>query len=297
MAGFASLLLKPILDASLAGTAAKGTMGMNKKEATKPILDDGLLSVSEGKGTKAKEPEYKTLSKDQINDLVLMLTIGGLSPKEATKIATSGYISEEQLKKLSPDAIKEIEGLTGIPMTFPEPEKSDGTPPITGTSMKKTTRTEMPDGEVTEKTETFDSNSGIKKSSRTEIPELDLSELFPNVEFIKPEDITVDNPHVKRAAVRNGLSPEEVVRTLRAGLRTNESLRGGITERKDKSRKVTDQLGKLHGRTIEVDEKDIMPSHMTKGEQNVARHAGQKRLNEAKMREEELAKQNLLNNE
>lgn len=297
MAGFASLLLKPILDASLAGTAATGTMGMNKKEATKPILDDGFLSVSEGKGTKAKDPEYKTLSKDQINDLVLMLTIGGLSPKEATKIATSGYISEEQLKKLSPDAIKEIEGLTGIPMTFPEPEKSDGTPPITGTSMKKTTRTEMPDGEVTEKTETFDSNSGIKKSSRTEIPELDLSELFPNVEFIKPEDITVDNPHVKRAAARNGLSPEEVVKMARARLRTNESLRGSNAERKAQSRKVTDQLGSLHGRTVEVGEGDIMPSHLTKAEQNVARHEAQKRLNEAKMREEEIAKKNLLNND
>ena len=297
MAGFASLLLKPILDASLAGTAAKGTMGMNKKEATKPILDDGFLSVSEGKGTKAKDPEYKTLSKDQINDLVLMLTIGGLSPKEATKIATSGYISEEQLKKLSPDAIKEIEGLTGIPMTFPEPEKSGGTPPITGTSMKKTTRTEMPDGEVTEKTETFDSNSGIKKSSRTEIPELDLSELFPNVEFISPEDIRADSPYVKTTARVMGISPEEVVRMARARLRTNESLRGGKSERKAQSRKVTDQLGSLHGRTVEVDEKDIMPSHLTKGEQNVARHEAQKRLNEAKLREEELAKKNLLNND
>lgn len=297
MAGFASLLLKPILDASLAGTAATGTMGMNKKEATKPIFDDGFLSVSDGKGTKAKDPEYKTLSREELLDLSIMLIAGGLSPKEATKIATSGYISEEQLKKLSPDAIKEIEGLTGIPMTFPEPEKSDGTPPITGASMKKTTRTEMPDGEVTEKTETFDSNSGIKKSSRTEIPELDLSELFPNVEFIKPEDITVDNPHVRRAAVRTGLSPEEVVKMARARLRANESLRDSKSERKSKSREVTDQIGKLHGRTIEVDEKDIMPSHMTKAEQNVARHAGQKRLNEAKMREEELAKQNLIFND
>lgn len=297
MAGFASLLLKPILDASLAGTAAKGTMGMNKKEATKPILDDGIISGFGDVGTKYKEPKYKTLSNEDRLDLEMMLVAGGLTPKEALKISMTGYISEEQLKKLSPDAIKEIEGLTGIPMTFPKTEKSSGTPPITGTSMKKTTRTEMPDGEVTEKTTTFDSNSGIKKSFRTEIPELDLSELFPNVEFISPEDITVDSPHVKRAAVRTGLSPEEVVKMARARLRTNESLRDGIAERKDKSRKVTDQLGKIHGRTVEVDEKDIMPSYMTRAEQNVARHEAQKRLNEAKMREEEIAKKNLLNND
>lgn len=297
MAGFASLLLKPILDASLSGTAAKGTMGMNKKEATRPILDDGIISGFGDVGTKYKEPKYKKLSNEDLLDLEMMLVAGGLSPKESLKIATTGYISEEQLKKLSPDAIKEIEGLTGIPMTFPEPEKSGGTPPITETSMKKTTRTEMPDGEVTEKTTTFDSNSGIKKSSRTEIPELDLSELFPNVEFLKPEDITVNSPTVKKAAVRTGLSAEEGVKILRANLRTNESLRGSNAERESKSRKVTDQLGKIHGRTVEVDDKDIMPSHLTKAEQNLARHEAQKRLNEAKMKNEEIAKKNLLNND
>ena len=58
MAGLAALLLKPALDAALAGTAAKGTMDMNKEEATKPILDDGLLSKSEKKETKALDVSW-----------------------------------------------------------------------------------------------------------------------------------------------------------------------------------------------------------------------------------------------
>ena len=42
MAGLAALLLKPALDAALGGTAAKGTMDINKKREVSKILDDGM---------------------------------------------------------------------------------------------------------------------------------------------------------------------------------------------------------------------------------------------------------------
>ena len=56
MAGLAALLFKPALDAALAGTAAKGTMNMNKKKEDSKILDDGT-KTSKKKKEKAKEPE------------------------------------------------------------------------------------------------------------------------------------------------------------------------------------------------------------------------------------------------
>ena len=85
MAGLAALLLKPALDAALAGTAAKGTMDMNKKKEDSKILDDGTKTSKKPveKKEKAKEPEYKTLSKNDLDDLMIMLVEGGLSSSEA----------------------------------------------------------------------------------------------------------------------------------------------------------------------------------------------------------------------
>ena len=298
MAGLAALLLKPALDAALAGTAAKGTMDMNKKKEDSKILDDGTKTSKKSveKKEKTKEPEYKTLSKNDLDDLMIMLVEGGLSSSEAKKIAKTGYISEDALGKLSSDAIKGIEGLTGISMAFPTGDKPEGTPPVTGTTIKKTTRTETPDGEVRETTTTFDGNSGVKKSDKTEIPEVDWSELFPNIDLnqLNPEDINVNDPRVIELANKKGLLPETIVRIARAQLRTHESLRGGIVEKKLNSQRNTEQVGNIHGRTAEIDDGDVMPSHMTKAEQNQERHAGQERLARHILRNEAKAKESLL---
>lgn len=296
MAGLAALLFKPALDAALAGTAAKGTMDMNKKKEDSKILDDGTKTSKKPveKKEKAKEPEYKTLSKNDLDDLMIMLVEGGLSSPEAKKIAKTGYISEDALGKLSPDAIKGIEGLTGIPMAFPTGDKPKGTPPVTGTTVKKQTRTETPEGEVRETTTTFDGNSGVKKQTTTEIPEVDWSELFPNIEEMKIDDITPDNPEVKKWAKMHNLSPEEMAKEARARYRTHESLRGGIVETKTKAANVANQANAIHGRTVEVDNSDVMPSHMTRAEQNQERHAGQERLARQILRNEARAKDALL---
>ena len=115
MAELAALLLKPALDAALAGTAAKGTMDMNKKSEEKKILDDGTKTSSKKveKKEKAKEPKYKTLSKNEIDDLMIMLVEGGLSTKEAIQIAKTGYISKDSLKKLSPGLRRKLSRMTG----------------------------------------------------------------------------------------------------------------------------------------------------------------------------------------
>lgn len=296
MAGLAALLTKSALDAALAGTAAKGTLDMNKKKEDSKILDDGTKTSKKPveKKEKAKEPEYKTLSKNDLDDLMIMLVEGGLSSSEAKKIAKTGYISEDALGKLSPDAIKGIEGLTGIPMAFPTGDKPKGTPPVTGTTVKKQTRTETPDGEVRETTTTFDSNSGVEKSSRTDMPDIDLSEMFPNIQEMKIDDITSDNPEVKEWAKKYNLSPEEMAKEARARYRTHESLRGGIVETKNKAERVANQANSIHGRTVEVEDSDVMPSHMTKAEQNQERHAGQERLARQILKNEARAKDALL---
>ena len=296
MAGLAALLLKPALDAALAGTAAKGTMDMNKKKEDSKILDDGTKTSKKPveKKEKAKEPEYKTLSKNDLDDLMIMLVEGGLSSSEAKKIAKTGYISEEALGKLSPDAIKGIEGLTGVSMAFPTGDKPEGTPPVTGTTVEKQTRTETPDGEVRETTTTFDSNNGIKKTSKTEIPDIDLSELFPNIDEITTDDINENDPRVIEIAKQKGILPETVVRILRANLRTQESLRNGMTERKENAKRISDEANRIHGMSAEINADEIMPSHMSRAEQNQVRHESQKRWAETQLRAEERAKQSLL---
>lgn len=302
MAGLAALLTKSALDAALAGTAAKGTLDMNKKKEESPFLDTGLLSKSENEDEKKvekkveekKEPEYKTLSKNDLDDLMIMLVEGGLSTPEAKKIIKTGYISEDALGKLSPDAIKGIEGLTGVSMAFPTGDKPEGTPPVTGTTVEKQTRTETPDGEVRETTTTFDSNNGVEKSSKTEIPEVDWSELFPNIDEISTGDIREDDPRIIEIAKQKGVLPETIARLVRANLRTQESLRNGKSERTDKAKRIANEANRIHGKTAEIDAKEVMPSHLTRAEQNQVRHESQKRWAETQLRAEERAKNALL---
>ena len=295
MAGLAALLFKPALDAALAGTAAKGTMDMNKKKGDSKILDDGTKTSKKPveKKEKSKEPEYKTLSKNDLDDLMIMLVEGGLSSSEAKKIAKTGYISEDALGKLSPDAIKGIEGLTGIPMAFPTGDKPKGTPPVTGTTVKKQTRTETPEGEVRETTTTFDGNSGVKKQTTTEIPEMD-EDLDRLIEYFGVDDIDPNDIRVRALAEEKGVLPETIARLAKARLRTHESLRNGIVERKNNAERVANQANSIHGRTVEVEDSDVMPSHMTKAEQNQERHAGQERLARQILKNEARAKNALL---
>ena len=116
MTGISALLLKPALDAALAGTAAKGAMDMNKKKEDFKILDDGTKTSKKPveKKEKTKEPEYRTLSESEIDDLMIMLVEGGLSTREAKQIAKTGYITKEQLAKLPPDINRRLTKLTGI---------------------------------------------------------------------------------------------------------------------------------------------------------------------------------------
>ena len=92
MTGISALLLKPALDAALAGTAAKGAMDMNKKKEDFKILDDGTKTSKKPveKKEKTKEPEYRTLSESEIDDLMIMRVEGGLSTRVAKQIAKTG---------------------------------------------------------------------------------------------------------------------------------------------------------------------------------------------------------------
>ena len=291
-AGLIASLMNAV-NATMAAQAAKSTMDMNKKKDKSDILDDGLLSgKSKSKGTSGTP---RNLSKSERDDLMVMLGEGGLSSKKIKEIMKTGYISEEDIKSLPAEVIKNIEGLTGVSMAFPTGDKPEGTPPVVGKA-KKTTRTETPDGEVRETTTTFDSTSGGKKSSRTEIPDDDLSDLLSNVDLaaIPPEKITPNHPLVRKAANEHGVAPEIIAKELRKNLRTQESLRGGIVESKREAAKNFDQANKIHGRTVEVDNSDVMPSHMSKAEQNLVRHAGQERLARQILRNEEKAKEGLL---
>ena len=105
--------LIPLLDVAAAGTAAKGTMDMNKKKgANKGILDDGLLSKSDTK-VKGNESSFKTLSRDEKDELMIDLVMGGLTTKEAINVINTGYIGKDTLKKLSPDLRRKLSRMSG----------------------------------------------------------------------------------------------------------------------------------------------------------------------------------------
>lgn len=115
MAGFTALLLKPALDAALAGAAAKGTMDMNKTKEGIKVLDDETKTSSKKKVEKIeKEPKYKKLSPLEEYELMITLVEGGLSTRELNEIWKTGVISNDQLKRLPPDLRRKIAGMTGI---------------------------------------------------------------------------------------------------------------------------------------------------------------------------------------
>lgn len=118
MAGFTTLLLKPALDAALAGaaagTAAKGTMDMNKTKGGIKVIDDDTKTSSEKKVEKVKkEPKYKQLSPLEEYELMITLVEGGLSTREVNEIWKTGVISNDQLKRLPPDLRRKIARMTG----------------------------------------------------------------------------------------------------------------------------------------------------------------------------------------
>ena len=105
--------LIPLLDVGAAGTAAKGTMDMNKKEgANKEILDDGLLSKSDTK-VKGESDGYRTLSKAEKDELMIDLVMGGLTTREAMNVIKTGYISKGDLEKIPVPLRRKISRMTG----------------------------------------------------------------------------------------------------------------------------------------------------------------------------------------
>ena len=118
MAGFTALLLKPALDAALAGAAAgaaaKGTIDMNKTKEGIKVLDDGTKTSSKKKVEKIeKEPKYKKLSQLEEYELMITLVEGGLSTREVNDVMKAGYISNDQLKKLPAELRRKIARITG----------------------------------------------------------------------------------------------------------------------------------------------------------------------------------------
>lgn len=102
------------LNATTAAQAAKSTMDMNKKkETSKDILDDGLLSKATKETSDKAKDYFKTLSRDEKDELLLTLVEGGLSTREAIQVLNTGYISNGALKKLSPDIKRKISRMTG----------------------------------------------------------------------------------------------------------------------------------------------------------------------------------------
>lgn len=113
--------LIPLLEASAAGTAAKGTMDMNKKkEVSKEILDDGLLSSKKVEKKNEKKPEdelasaIRSLSNWDKKELMLGLMLdAGLTKAQANQAIETGYIDSGILKKLSPSLKRKISRMTG----------------------------------------------------------------------------------------------------------------------------------------------------------------------------------------
>lgn len=213
----------------------------------------------------------KRLDKDGI---AVTLGMGGLSGPEVKKVMETGVIPKALAKKLNPEVFQDLEDLTGKTLPFPSSKKPEGTPPITGTTVKKQTRTETPNGEVRETTTTFDSNSGIKKSSSTTIPEDDLKDLLGSIDLstIKPEDIQPWNKVIQNYAKEHNIPAEVVAKELRKNLRTQESLRNSKHERAERSAKVTKAASRTYGHGVDVDEDEIQGNGLTQGQQNLKRH-------------------------
>lgn len=246
MTGLAALLTKSALDAALAGTAAKGTLDLNKQDEKQKVLGDSvepkdqLMEETTPKDTSKETPKEspKETKKDIDKDaLAVTLAMGGLSGPEVKQVMKTGVLSEKMLKKLDKDVFQDIEDITGVSV-FPTGEKPEGTPPVTsGTTVKKQTRTETPDGDVKETTTTFDSNSGVEKTTRTEIPEDDLSDLISKNTFMNEGDITPDASSIKALAKKTGIPAAKIAKDALARYRTHKSLEGSKIEARDASKR------------------------------------------------------------
>jgi len=214
----------------------------------------------------------KGLDKDGI---AVTLSMGGLSSPEVKKVMETGVIPKALAKKLNPEVFQDLEDLTGKALPFPSSKKPEGTPPVTGTTVKKQTRTETPDGEVKETTTTFDSNSGVKKSSGTVIPEdKELKELLSNIDLVNSKDFE-QNPVVQRYLDSKGLQGEDRAKAIKDLVRNaneNISKRKQGWEAKAQSAKATKAASRTYGHSVDVDEAEILDNGLTRGQQNLKRH-------------------------
>lgn len=112
MAAFAIPLIKPLLDAALAGTAAVAATKVTK-DAIKHIKEKKALEDKAEASSEKKEPEYKTLSKAEKDELMITLVEGGLSTREVNEIMRTGYISDGQLKRLPVKLRRKLSRMTG----------------------------------------------------------------------------------------------------------------------------------------------------------------------------------------
>lgn len=113
MAAFAVPLIKPLLDAALAAAAA-GAATKVTKDVVKKIKEKKALEGETEKPSEEKvEPEYKTLSKAEKDELMITLVEGGLSTREVKEIMRTGYISDGQLKRLPVELRRKLSRMTG----------------------------------------------------------------------------------------------------------------------------------------------------------------------------------------
>ena len=280
----AALLTKPALDAALAATAAKGSLGIYNNKSGIKTLGDPLQDWGDA-GGKTKKKKY---SQDELDDAMIEMVSRGLNGKEALRVVN--YVKEHNMDLDKAVNMAIMNRVQGKPiLSFPESKKPEGTPPVTGTKVKKETTTTTPDGSIKkETTTTFDSTAGGKKSTRTEIPEDDLAELFSKVDFAKLDNLEND-PVVKKFAEARGYDIDKVVRDL-INYRKNftKSFRDSEMAGRMRSDKITKANSGTHGRAVNVDTKEIVGAYDTQAEQNMKRHEVQKQRveNEERIRQQ-----------
>lgn len=124
--------LIPLLDTVAAGTAAKGTMDMNKKKDESKILDDGLLASSKKTKTDNNRKDGRPLSQKEKDELMIDLVMAGLSTGEAVKVVNGSVdlaVDPGMIEALRKRAIYNKEHglplLTGIGPNGIEPPEDD----------------------------------------------------------------------------------------------------------------------------------------------------------------------------
>lgn len=116
MAGIAAPLIKPLLERALkaaAGAAVAGAATKVTKDAVKNIKEKKDIEDKAEAPSEKKEPEYKTLSKAEKDELMITLVEGGLSTSEVKEIMRTGYISDGQLKRLPVELRRKLARMTG----------------------------------------------------------------------------------------------------------------------------------------------------------------------------------------